>query len=108
MRMPVSSKIIGFTVKTDKEANKDINFPVDEIIALRTAGFTTEEINSLIQTAQSSNPESTRIKENPQLLNQAAECSSEKLDLTPESRLLLNKAIDGFNASLIQKKSTSG
>jgi hypothetical protein len=44
------SKILGFTVKTDKDGNKDLNFPVEEMIALRTAGFTTEDINSFIQT----------------------------------------------------------
>jgi hypothetical protein len=51
MRLPDPSKIIGFTVRTDKEGNKAVDFPVDEIIALRAAGFTAEEINSLIQTA---------------------------------------------------------
>jgi integrase len=108
MQTPDPRKIIGFSIKTDKEGNKAIDFPVEEIIALRAAGFTAEEINSLIQTAQSSNPQTIRIGENLQLLNHAAECSSEKLDPTPEARLLLSEAINGFNASLIQKKSTSG
>jgi hypothetical protein len=75
-------KILGFTVKTNKDDNKDLNFPVEEIIALYTAGFTTEDINSFIQTAQSSNLGLTRISENVPILNQINECSSKKADLT--------------------------
>jgi hypothetical protein len=48
MKMPDPRKTIGFTVKTDKDGNKDFNFPVEDIVLLRNQGFTTEEINSII------------------------------------------------------------
>jgi len=99
-------KILGLTVKTDKDGNKDLNFPVEEMIALRTAGFTIEDINSLMRTAQSSTPGSTRISENLPILNQVNECSSEKQDPTPAPLLLLSQAIIDFNDNLIQSKST--
>lgn len=34
MKMPDPSKTIGFTVKIDKDGNKDFNFSVEDIVLL--------------------------------------------------------------------------
>lgn len=106
--MKLPDRIYGFTVRIDKEGNKDIDFPVDEIIAMRAAGYAPSEINALVQsTIQSAHvgkPEPKKIGENALQPNQVENHLPEKQTTASAPPLLLSQAIVDFHASVVQKK----